>query len=171
MGGKGEALNSKIPQPGSSQSVFTESFFSTTRESSGLWWKNREPAGQRRGQGDRWDGGCRRASELVTQRAWPLGQLSHVRASLAEVPATWELITVAYPLVCLVLLKSSLPQPEPSPPPPMASEPAWPGGTGGWHWGPARAETAGGRRAGCRKRVQGWGGSCQGHGSELMPDA
>ena len=170
VGVKGEALNGKIPQPGSSQSIFTESFFSTTWEPSGLWWKNREPAGQRRGQGNRGDGGCRRPSELAVQRAWPLGQLSHVRASLAEVPATRELITVTYPLVCLVLLKSSPPQPEPSPPPPMASETAWPGGTGGWGWGPARAKMAGGGTAGCRKRVQGLGGSCQGHGRELRPD-
>lgn len=155
VGVKGEALNGKIPQPGSSQSVFTESVFSTTREPSGLWWKNREPAGQRRGQGNRGDGGCRRPSKQAMQRAWPLGQLSHVQASLAEVPATRELITVTYPLVCLVLLKSSPPHPEPSLPPPMASEPAWPGGTGGWGWGPARANMAGGGTAGCRKRVQG----------------
>ena len=85
------------------------------------------------------------------QRAWPLGQLSHVRASLAEVPATRELITVTYPLGCLVLLKSSPPQPEPSPPLPMASETAWPGGTGGWGWGPVRAKMAGGGTVGAER--------------------
>lgn len=157
MGGKGEALNGKIPQPGSSQSVFTESFFSTTREPSGLWWKNREATGQRGGQGNRGDGGCRRASELAVQRAWPLGQLSHVLASLAEVPATRELITATYPPVCPLLLKSSPPQPEPSPrsAPGIRTSLVWrnrrlgPGtfeGGDGWGWGGGvQKEGAGGK--------------------------